>query len=48
MIDAIARCPRDDISNRVSCEQRLRAQYCEGHWGQVAQCASIPYSDHGQ
>jgi hypothetical protein len=48
MIEAIARCPRDDISNRVSCEQRLRAQYCEGHWGQVAQCASIPYSDHGQ
>jgi hypothetical protein len=48
MNEAIARCPRDDISNRVSCEQRLRAQYCEGHWGQVAQCASIPYSDHGQ
>ena len=48
MNEAIARCPRDDISSRVSCEQRLRAQYCEGHWGQVAQCASIPYSDHGQ
>jgi hypothetical protein len=48
MNEAIARCPRDDISSRVSCEQRLRAQYCEGHWGQVAQCASIPYTDHGQ
>ncbi len=48
MSDAIARCPRDDISGRASCEQRLRAQYCEGHWGQVPQCASIPYVDHGQ
>ena len=48
MNEAIARCPRDEISARVSCEQRLRAQYCEGHWGQVAQCASIPYTDHGQ
>jgi hypothetical protein len=48
MNEAIARCPRDDMSNRFSCEQRLRAQYCEGFWGQVAHCASIPYTDHGQ
>jgi hypothetical protein len=48
MIDAISRCPRNDISARATCEQRLRAQYCEGHWGQVPQCASIPYVDHGQ
>lgn len=48
MSDAIARCPRDDISGRVSCDQRLRAQYCEGHWGEVPHCASIPYTDHGQ
>ncbi len=46
MSDAIARCPRD-FSARASCEQRLRAQYCEGHWGEVPQCASIPYVDHG-
>jgi hypothetical protein len=48
MNEAIARCPRDDIPGRFSCEERLRAQYCEGLWGQVAQCASIPYTDHGQ
>jgi hypothetical protein len=48
MIDAIARCPRNDIFGRATCEQRMRAQYCEGHWGQVPQCASIPYVDHGQ
>jgi hypothetical protein len=48
MSEAIARCPRSDISGRVSCEQQLRVQYCEGLWGQVAQCSSIPYNDHGQ
>jgi hypothetical protein len=49
MAEAIARCPRGDFSGGgYSCEQRLRAQYCEGHWGQVPQCASIPYTDHGQ
>ena len=48
MNDAIARCAANDISGRVSCEQRVRAQFCEGHWGQVPQCASIPYTDHGQ
>ena len=49
MSDAIARCPRDNFFSRVSCEQRLRLQYCDGHWGQVPQCASVPYTtDHGQ
>jgi hypothetical protein len=48
MTDAIARCPRTDIASRFFCEQRLRAQYCERHWGQVSQCASIPSNEHGQ
>jgi len=48
MTDAIARCPRTDIGSRFFCEQRLRAQYCEGYWGQVPQCASIPSNEHGQ
>lgn len=48
MTDAIARCPRLDIAGRFFCEQRLRAQYCEGYWGQVAHCASIPSNEHGQ
>jgi hypothetical protein len=46
MSDAIARCPLD--LSRFSCEQRLRAQYCEGHWGQAPQCPSIPYTERGQ
>ena len=48
LTDAIARCPRTDIAGRFFCEQRLRAQYCEGYWGQVPQCASIPSNEHGQ
>ena len=48
MTDAIARCPRTDIASRFFCEQRLRAQYCEGYWGTVSQCASIPSNEHGQ
>jgi len=48
MTDAIARCPRSDIAGRFFCEQRLRAQYCEGYWGQVPQCASVPSNEHGQ
>ncbi len=48
MTEAIARCPRLDIAGRFFCEQRLRAQYCEGYWGQVPQCASIPSNEHGQ
>jgi hypothetical protein len=48
MSDAIARCPRSDIAGRFFCEQRLRAQYCEGYWGTVPQCASIPSNEHGQ
>jgi hypothetical protein len=47
MNDALARCPRDEMSGRMMCEQRVRTRYCDGQWGQVPQCASIPYTDHG-
>ncbi len=47
MNDALARCSANDMSGRLSCEYRVRTQYCEGRWGQVAQCASIPYAEHG-
>ena len=48
MNDALARCAREDISGRLMCEHRVRLQHCDGRWGQVPQCASIPYIDHGQ
>ncbi len=47
MNDALARCPRDAMSERMMCEQRVRTRYCDGQWGQVPQCASIPYIEHG-
>jgi hypothetical protein len=47
MNDALARCTRDDMSGRLMCEQRVRSQHCDGRWGQVPQCASIPYIEHG-
>src|SRR5438128_10471823 len=47
MDDALARCTRDDMSGRLMCEQRVRLQHCDGRWGQVPQCASIPYIEHG-
>jgi len=47
MDDALARCTRDDMSGRLMCEQRVRSQHCDGRWGQVPQCASIPYVEHG-
>jgi hypothetical protein len=33
---------------RVACEHAARAQYCEGHWGQVAQCPAGIANEHGQ
>jgi hypothetical protein len=47
MDDALARCTHDDMSGRLMCEQRVRLQHCDGRWGQVPQCASIPYIEHG-
>ena len=45
MAAAIGRCP-DSFLERVICEQRIRLQYCDGHWGQVAQCPGGPSADH--
>jgi hypothetical protein len=38
MSDAIARCGGEGFLAAVICEQRIRLEYCDGHWGQVAQC----------
>lgn len=45
MSEAIGRCPSGFL-DRVMCEQRIRLQYCEGHWGQAAQCPGGPSVDH--
>ena len=48
MADAIAQCGREGFFAGVVCEQRIRLQYCEGYWGQAAQCPSGIPNDHGQ
>ena len=45
MGEAIGRCPSGFL-DRVICEQRVRLQYCDGHWGQVPQCPGGPSVDH--
>jgi hypothetical protein len=47
MNEGLSRCAREDWMNRAACEQRLRLQYCPGHWGLVWQCPVGP-ADHGQ
>ena len=48
MAEAMAQCAQAPFFSRIACEQRTRNRYCEGHWGQVAQCPSAPTKDHGQ
>ena len=44
---ALAKCSGDFFS-RVGCEQRTRAQHCDGQWGQVPQCPAGIANEHGQ
>ena len=43
----LARCT-GNLFARVGCEHVARAQYCDGYWGQVAQCPGGVANDHGQ
>ena len=44
---SLARCS-GDLFTRIVCDQRVRLQYCEGHWGSAPACASGVANDHGQ
>lgn len=48
MLEAIARCPRDNFLTGVLCEQRVRLRYCEGHWGEAPHCGSGFRFDSGR
>ena len=48
MAEAMVQCHQAPFFSRLACEQRTRNRYCEGYWGQVAQCPSAPAKDHGQ
>src|SRR5438067_2963030 len=43
----LARCT-GNLFARIGCEHVARAQYCDGYWGQVAQCPGGVANDHGQ
>jgi hypothetical protein len=45
---ALGRCSAGNIFSRFACEHAARVQFCEGHWGQVAQCPGGVVNDHGQ
>ena len=46
--EALARCAREDLLDRMSCEQNARAQLCGDSWGQIPQCPIGRGNDHGQ
>lgn len=48
MQDALNRCRGEDLFSRLGCEYRARSTYCDGHWGEVAQCPAQFNNDHGQ
>jgi hypothetical protein len=45
--DSLARCA-GGLFDRIVCDQRVRAQFCEGQWGQVPQCPTRTPTDRGQ
>lgn len=45
--DSLARCA-GGLFDRMVCDQRVRAQFCEGQWGQVPQCPTRTPTDRGQ
>jgi hypothetical protein len=45
---ALGRCVTGNLFSRVACEHSARAQFCDGYWGQVAQCPGGVVNDHGQ
>ena len=45
---ALGRCTVGNIFSRFACEHGARARFCDGYWGQVAQCPGGVINDHGQ
>jgi len=44
---SLARCS-GDLFARIVCDQRVRRQFCEGHWNNAPACANGVFNDHGQ
>ncbi|HKU86348.1 MAG TPA: hypothetical protein VJV77_08405 [Casimicrobiaceae bacterium] len=47
MYASLARCS-GDLSARIVCDERVRRQFCEGHWNNAPACANGVFHDHGQ
>ena len=47
LANELGRCAGNFFS-RTACESRARAQFCEGQWGQAAQCPAGIANEHGQ
>ena len=45
---ALGRCTTGNLFSRFACQHAARAQFCDGYWGQVAQCPGGVVNDHGQ
>ncbi len=48
MREAMGRCSGESFLKRVTCEQAVGQQYCEGYWGKVPQCPNGPPRERGQ
>ena len=38
MREELSRCSSSSVIPRIQCERRIRARYCDGHWGTVPDC----------
>jgi hypothetical protein len=47
MYTSLARCS-GDVSARIVCDERVRRQFCEGHWNNAPACANGLLADRGQ
>ena len=47
MYASLARCS-GDVSARIVCDERVRRQFCEGHWNNAPACANGVFNDRGQ
>lgn len=45
---AVRGCGGEELIGRIICEQKLRLEYCDGQWGQAAQCPGSLVNDHAQ
>ena len=47
LAELLARCPQGDVIARTMCEESLRIEHCQGHWGNVAACPARAEREYG-